>query len=355
MFCKSTILFLLLSPIVAFAAKGDEEHKVTVVKEFRVNETSSVNISTKYGKVTVHIWEKPVCKSTVTVTGFGNDMDQARKMTETIDVKMDESGGDVHITAVSNPGSRWFNQRKDNKDYVNIDIELYVPARLKSMQIENNFGDVLARRLPFPTRLKVNYGFFDVAEAGRMFVSMAYTNKARIGKADELTVQASYSSLNCGKVNEVNFSSNYGNYTFGDVGSMKVQSNYDELKFRSVGTLVLKANYTDVKMEELGSSAIISSNYGSIRVRKIDRNFKSVNADINYTDLRLGVQPGTAFRAQANVKHGDFRAEGFTFKHVSESRSKGNLSYSAITSNGAESSPVISVNGKHSDVKVGED
>lgn len=355
MFCKSTILFLLLSPILVFAAKGDEEHKVTMVKEFRVSESSSVNINTKYGKVTVHIWDKPACKSTVTVTGFGNNAEQARRMTETIDVKMEEGGGNVNIAVVTNSGSKWFNQRKDNKEYVNIDIELFVPSRLKTMNITNSFGDVIARQLPFPSNLKVNYGFIDVADAGRMFLSIAYTNKARIGKADALTVQAAYSSLNCGKIDEVNCTSSYGHYSFGDVNELKLQSNYDELRFRNIGSLVLKSNYSDVRMEELGASAIISSNYGNIRIRKIDKGFKSLNADVNYTDLRLGVVSGTPFRVNAEIRNGNFRADGFTFKHVSENRNKGNLSYSAITSNAVESSPLISVNGKHSDVKVGED
>ncbi len=342
-------------PVRGFCQEGDEEHKVTMVKEFRVSETSSVNVNTKYGKVTIHLWDKPVCKSTVTVTGFGNDADQARKMTETIDIRAAETNGDVNIAVVSNTSSKWFNQRKDNKEYVNIDIELYVPSRLKGMNIENNFGDVIARQLPFASHLKVNYGFIDVADAGRMFLSMAYTNKARIGKVDELTVQAAYSSLNCGNAKEVNCTSSYGNYTFGDVREMKLQSNYDELKFRNIGSIVLKSNYTDVKMEELANSAIISANYCDIKIRKISKDFKSVNADINYTDLRLGVPSGVPFRVRAEIKNGNFRADGFAFKHVNEQRNKGNLSYSAITSNAAESSSLISVNGKHCDVKVGED
>lgn len=355
MFCKSTILFLLLAPALAFAAKGDEEHKVTLVKEFRVSESSKVNISTKYGKVTVNIWDKPMCKTNITVTGYGNNADQARKMTETIDVKASESNGDVNVSVVSNMASKWFNSRKDNKDYVNIDIEVFVPSKLKSMHIENSFGDVLARKLPFPSYLKVNYGYIDVAEAGKLFLSIAYTNKARLGKIQELTVQAAYSSLNCEKANEVNFTSSNGNYTFGDIGELKLQSNYDELKFRTVGSMVMKSNYTDLKMDELGTSAIISSNYGNIKIRRIDKGFKSVNADINYTDLKLGVQSGTPFKASANMRNGNFRADGFEFKHVNEQRNKGNLSYSAITSNASEASALISVNGNYCDVKVGED
>ncbi|WP_126248864.1 DUF4097 family beta strand repeat-containing protein [Chitinophaga rhizosphaerae] len=355
MFSKSTILFLLLCPFFAFAAKGDEEHKVVIVKEFNVGGNSSVNINSKYGKVTVYIWDKPVCKATITVTGFGKDQEQARRMTETIDVKAMESGNSVNITASSNPGSRWFSNKKDNKDYVNIDIDVYVPSKLKAMNIDSNFGDVIARKLPFPSYLKVNYGFIDVAEAGNLFLSINYTNKARIGKTDVLTVQSNYSSLNCESASEVNITSNYGNHSFGNVAEMKVQANYDEIKFKNVGSVVLRANYTDVKMDGLGSSAIISANYGDVRIRKIDKNFKSLNADVNYTDIRLGVQSGTPFRVRAEIRNGDFSADGFVFRHVSENRNKGNLSYSAITSNAGEASPLISVNGKHCDVKVGED
>lgn len=356
MFSKFTILIFLLSPVLAFAAKGDDEHKVTQVKEFRVNDASSVNINTKYGKVTVHIWNNPVCKANITITGFGNDAEQAKRMTETISIQTKEKDGDVYITAVSDAASKWFSYKKDNKDYVNIDMDIYVPSKLKSINIQNNFGDVLARQLPFPASLKVNYGFIDIAESSSSIsLNIAYTNKARLGKMNKVNVNAAYSSLNCEKANEVIFKSSNGTYSFGDIGELNLQSAYDELKFRRVGSMLLRANYTDMKMDELSSSAEISGNYCDIKIRKVGRGFKSLSADINYTDIRFGVQSGTPFRARANVKYGNFSASGFDFKNVSEHREKSSLSYSAITTNASEASPLISVNGKYCDVKVGED
>ncbi|MGN7721867.1 hypothetical protein [Chitinophaga sp. 22620] len=357
MFSKSTLILLLLCPLLVFATKGDEEHKLRITKSFSVRSSSKVIILNKYGKIVVNIWNRNECKADIEIVGFGANAEQARKMAEMVEIKASDNGDAVKMETSYNASGagKWFNfGKKDSRDYVNVNYNLYVPANIAFLVLDNNFGDVLARDLPMVSRVAVNYGFVDIGEAGKkMSVHLNYTDKCRIGKAQELEVHANYSNMRVGNTGKLVLHSNNGNCTFGATGETKISSNYDDIKIQSVKSLEFDGNYTDFKTEQLNGPASISANYGDITLRKITNDFKSIRISTNYTDVELGLGDNSAFRIKASMKNGDLRTRDFEWKDVNQVRNNENLSFSAITANGSDASPVIIINGRYSDVKLG--
>lgn len=355
MHSKSTILLLLLLPFTALAAKGDQEHKIRVVKEFRAGSGSQLAVLNKYGKIVINIWDKPVVRAEVEITGYGKNEEQARSMAEMVDINGTESGNNIRIETRYNPsgGGKWFSfGKKDSRDYVNINYVVNVPRHLSGVALENQFGDILARELPFDARINVNYGFFDIGNAEKLRITMNYTDKARIAQAERLELNANYSSLRCGNTKEVKVNSNNSSYTFGDAGSIRLNSNYDEYRMAGVGEMSFSGNYSNLRANLLKKSAVFNINYVDVSIREVSPTFSSITASLRYSNLKLGIPGSAAFRIVANVSHGDVKTGDFEWKNVTNIRKNSNLSFSAITSNATEASGLIKIDGSYCDVKL---
>jgi len=356
MFSKSTLLFFLLLPFAALAAKGDEEHKIRVTKEVKLNPKARVAITNKYGKIVVNTWDKMECKAEIEIIGYGNSNDQARKMAEMVEINMAASSPDnVKIeTKYSPAGNKWFNfGKRDSKDHVQVNYVLYVPRNLGGMALDNNFGDILARELPFYTHVNINYGFFDIGQSDNgLKVNMNYTDKARIGKADQLEVNANYSSLKADNVGSMKLNSNYSSYTLNKVDDLIIDCNYDDYKVDQIVNLKYSSNYSDIKMNGLKTAGDFRVSYSDVLIRHLSSSFSAINISSTNSDIKLGIAVKTAFRINANLRYGDLDSKGFEWKNVNHVKKNNNLSFSAITANATDASPIIKINGSYSDVRL---
>ncbi|RPD41630.1 hypothetical protein EG028_10000 [Chitinophaga barathri] len=348
---------MLFCPLLVFATKGDEEHKLRVTRTFKAGDGSKIFVQNKYGKIVVNIWDRQECKADVEIVGFGNNAEQARRMAEMVEIKANESGNVVKLETVYNASGtgKWFNfGKKDSRDYVNVNYNLYVPENIAMLMLENNFGDVLARKLPMYSMIKVNYGFIDITEATqKLQLHINYTDKCRIGAARDMEIHANYSSMRVGNAGDIELHSNNGSYTFGTVGAMNIHSNYDDFKIQGMKSLDLDANYTDIRSEKLnGGPVSVKANYGDVALRNISSEFKTLRFSINYTDVRVGLSSRASFRLKAVMKNGDLKTGDFDLKNVNQIRNNSNLSFSAITTNGSDASPSIIIDGRYSDVKL---
>lgn len=356
MFSKSTLLFFLLLPFAALAAKGDEEHKIRVTKEVKLNPKARVAISNKYGKIVVNTWDRMECKAEIEVTGFGNSNEQARKMAEMVEINIAAASPDnVKIeTKYSPAGNKWFNfGKRDSKDHVQVNYTLYVPRNLAGLALENHFGDILARELPFYTNVSINYGFFDIGNSEKgLKVNMNYTDKARIGKADQLEVNANYSSLRADNVSSMKLNSNYSTYTLNKVDDLVIDCNYDDCKVDQIVNLKYSSNYSDIKMNGLKTTGDFRISYSDVLVRHVSPSFNTINISSTNSDVKLGIGLKTAFKINANLRYGDLDAKGFEWKNVVNLKKNNNLSFSAITANATDASATIKINGSYSDVRL---
>lgn len=357
MFSKSTLLLFLLLPFAAMAAKGDEEHKIRLTKEFKLNAKARVAIINKYGKIVVNTWDKQECKADIEITGFGNSEDQARKMAEMVEINIGSgSPSNVKIeTKYSPAGAKWFNfGKRDSKDHVQVNYVIYVPRNLEGLALINNFGDILARELPFYTDISINYGFFDIGSSDKgLKVNMNYTDKARIGKAEGLEVHANYSSLRADDVNTMRLNSNYSSYTLTKIDNLTIDCNYDDCKVDQILNLKYSSNYSDIKMNGLKNAGDFRLTYSDVLIRHLSPSFSAVNISATNSDVKIGVGLKTPLRVIANLQYGDFEAKGFEWKNVNQVKKNNSLSFSAITTNATDASAIIKINGSYSDVKLG--
>jgi hypothetical protein len=353
---RFSILLLLLLPILTYGKKGDSEYKKVIVKEFSTNPGTTLSVSNKYGKIIVHTWNKNEVKATITITGFGKSVEEATSIVNMVDIVQNNSGNSASLQTVYNPsssGSKWFSWggKKDSKDYVNIDYEMYVPERLAQLVLDNNFGDVITDVLSFPASIKMNYCNYDIKEAERTLeLNMNYCDRGRIGKAETVNIRANYSNLKSDMIASLTTRSNYCEYNLGIVTRLATNGNYDEYNINKVGSFNGRNTYTDFRFAEVQSDINSKLVYGDLSVKALGTGFKSAELQLTYTDVKLGVPQRLGLQIKAQLNNGDVRTGEISLKNVSSIKKNSQLIYSASTSNADDRSATVTVNGVYSDI-----
>lgn len=350
------LLFLLL-PLLAQAHNGATVYKKTVVKEFKVNNNATLNLSNKYGKIIFHAWNKNEIQATVTITGFGKNDEQAKAIADLVDINTNQSGNTVSFNSVYSPSknnSGWFSWggKMDSKDYVNIDYDIYIPQSLQDLLVKNQFGDVIADKFSFPVTLEMNYCTFDIREAQNLTFKINYCDKGKIGKAGKVTVRGNYSTIRGEQLESLDANSNYSEYAFGRVGTLKISSNYDDYKMEALGAVLGRSTYSDVVIKELQQSADLNMTYGDVKIEKVGTGFKQADFQLTYSDLKMNFARRQPLSIEANLVYGDIKTGGLELKNVVSIEKSVTLKYSALAGGGSESSPYIKIRGTNTDVKL---
>lgn len=356
---KFNLLFLLLLPVMAFGMKGDSEFKKTVTKEFNNGSNMVLSVSNKYGQVIIHTWKQNKIKATIVITGFGKNAGEAESSANMVNIDEENSNGQISLTTNYSPfggnGVRLFNwgSKRDSKDYVNIDYEIYVPEDLRRLLIDNNFGDVLTDVLSFPTKMGLNYCTYDIKEAQKsLALNMNYCDKGRVGKADALSVHANYSNLKCDNVGSLTARSNYSEYELGSVDALDAKCNYDDFKIQKAGKVSIGSNYSDVSIGELHAELTAKLVYGDLKVKSVGNAFKGGDLSLLYADVKLGGMPSRiALQLNINLNQGDLK-NNLGMKTESSIKKGSKLTYTGIVAGGNEQSPTLVINGTYSDISI---
>jgi len=354
---KFKVLLLLLLPVWACAHNRDIEFKRTVVKEFSVNNNARLDVFNKYGKIVVHTWNKNQVKATIVITGFGKNTTEAQEIANSVDIQTNAGSGSVRLqTSYSSAGSgRWFpwGDKRNSKDYVNIDYELYVPRSLGMLTLENNFGDVITDQLPFAAKMSLNYCFYAIKEVAKTLeMSLNYCEKGRIDKAGDLVIHANYSDLHCEAAGKVDVRSNYSDYTLGSLGSLTARSNYSDYKVQQLGSIDATSNYSDIVISQLRDRADLKLVYSDFKAEDVSDAFKGGEVSLTYSDLELGLSPKCALQIAVDLNYGDLETGDLPLRNISSIKRKTQLTYTALTASGGEQSPRLSIRGVRSDVDL---
>ncbi|WP_212005817.1 hypothetical protein [Chitinophaga sp. HK235] len=353
---RFNFLFCLLFPLFACAEKGEVTYKKVITKEFTVNAGASFNLSNKYGKVVFHAWNKNEIKAVVSVTGFGKNDQEAQGITEMVEIATQQSGAAVSLTTVynSSKSGSWFSfgSKKDSKEYVNIDYDVYIPQSLSRLKVDNVFGDVIADKFSFPAELTMNYCSYDVRDAQDLTLRINYCDKGRIGKANKVVVKGNYSELRAEQLETLDVSSNYSNYTVTNLGDLKLSANYDNYKIQRVNSVAGHVTFSDANLGEVVQDINMKITYGDLTIKKVVPGFKGADLVLTFSDLKVAVPRKLPLQLDILLVNGDLRTGGLELKNVVSNKTSSSLSYTAQAGNGNESSPRIKIKGTNADASL---
>jgi len=306
--------FYLLSFTLSAQEVGKEYHK-----EFVAEPGSALDISNRYGNVTIESWNQNQVIIDVKVTVEMPDKQRAEKLLSYIEVQFTE--GEKLITAKTiidekfnfsgwGSGSRKFS--------IVYKVKMPVGADLK---LSNRYGDTDIDELQGLVNLDIKYGDLTVGKLTRgnekpiSQIVIGY-GKGIIDEAGWLDLEARYSpGMKILKSQALLLDSKYSKIQIGETNSLVGVSKYDNLKIEKIKNLSLDNGYADVNIGLLTNKLEFKGSYGSFSAERITAGFESLNAETRYTGVRLGIDESASYTLDARVSYGGLKINEDNFKY----------------------------------------
>ncbi len=355
------IISLLVLPAALGARPRDIIYRRTIQKDFSVSDKAQLHLGNKYGKMVLHTWDKNEISVTIVVTGYGKSEDEASKMAGMVDIDASQGpgNGDVSISTSYNKPSQGFSSlwhllfsggNNGRKGYVNIDYDVYAPKSLRMLDVEDNYGDVIADAIPTPCDMAINYCNYDLNSITGPFVLKMNYSKGTITRATSIAMSSHYSTLDNEQAGAINTHSSYSNYHLSTVGTFSLNSAYDEVSIDQVDDISGQSDYTHYHIGKLMKSLTLDLRYGDIRVAGLAPDFHSIQIKSSYGGAYFGMDPKTQFRLEAHLSYGNLQTKGFSFKGVNNIRKNSQDSFSGQTTQAGDLAPLISFEGHYSEL-----
>ena len=312
------VLILFLIPLTIFATekKGKYTKSKTINKEFKVSENATLDINNKYGNINIVTWNKNKIVIDVTITTNGNDESKVKSRLEQIDVVFNSRLSKISAkTIIEKKSNSWSLWGKSNNVSMQINYTIKMPVT-NNVELNNDYGAISLDKLKGSAKINCDYGRLTIGELlnSNNKISIDYTNKSTIEYMKGGEINADYSTLHIEKAGKAKLNSDYSHISFGMLESLGYDCDYGDLKIEDCGNIIGNSDYMHTVINKLRGIGDFRSDYGSIKINKLDDHFKSINISSSYTHIKFGLKPTTSFNITASLNYGSFKyGNNFTF------------------------------------------
>jgi hypothetical protein len=341
--------------LVTFSLTAQEVTK-EFHKEFRSGTGTTLDINNRYGDVVIQSWDKDQVVIDVKVTVELPDRTRAERLINYIDVQFKEEDKLISAKTLIDDkfnfsgwgiGSKKFsidytvrmpveNNLTLNNQYGNSDIdELHGLVNFR-IRYGNLTVDKLTRGNEKPiNKLNIAYGKASIDEAGWMDVYCRYSHDVKITKSQALLLDSKYSGI---KISETS--------------SVVGESRYDKLTIEKVKNLVLQSGYSSTNVGELSKKLNYEGGYGSVSVETIPAGFESIDVDVQYMEVKLGLSESANYNLDVHTSYAGVKFREEKFKHEKHIVENNSTTLTGIVGNEATPTATVKVSASFGQVRL---
>ena len=306
-------LLLFLIPLISFAnddKKKKYEKSKTISKKFSVNSNATVDISNKYGNIHVTTWDRNSVEFEIKITVKGNNSDKVERKLNAIDVLFDATSNLVEAkTVIDKNKSSWsFWGKSNNNLNYKINYTVKMP-KSNNANLNNDYGSISLDELKGVANINCDYGKISVGDLLNRSnsINLDYCSKSTINYAKNVNVNIDYSKLSIEKTGNAKLNTDYSTIDIGEAKDVTFNSDYGTVTIDDVESASGNGDYTSLRFGTVRKNLSASTDYGSIRVKKLAKGFESVNITAEYAGIRIGVEPGISFNFDIALQYASFR------------------------------------------------
>ncbi|MFD0795085.1 hypothetical protein ACFQZX_15795 [Mucilaginibacter litoreus] len=300
------------------------ERTKTYSKSYSVDGNDVLQISNRFGKITVNTWNKNEFRVDVTMKFSSDNASIVDEMFDGTNI-IDSKNGSV----VSFRTSTWSNKHKggDTRQQMSIDYNVYMPAG-NALDIDNKFGPVTLPSLSGKATLRVQFG--------------ALTAQQLTNAQNDVSIKFSQD--------------NPSTIAFFNGARLKVE--FSKFKAGTIDNGVASFSFSDVSIDKLKSSADISIKFGDgLSIGNIDKSVKSVNINASNTRVDLDFNESLNFNFDVTTRLGSFNYNDDKVKVITRSPSDDERGFSQTKNYKGyvgrnNSGPNVVVNARFAEIKI---
>lgn len=289
------LFFILFLSSQLLHAEGYKETR-SVSKSIKTDKDSKINITNKYGSISINTWEKDSVRFEIELTISGTNKSKVEKLYKNIDFKF--SGDETNYfveTSFGNDFNTFWNDLKSHSEFilpgaknVTINYTVYTPDNI-GLTITNKYGEVYIDDFRGDLKLKLSNG---VLKAGSLHANSNLNlnfSDAVINEFSNGEITLSYSELVLDKCQNMKLISRSSTIFIEDVERLELDTRRDKVFLSQVNFIKGESYFSRVSIKTIRKEMEFSVKYGMLKVNKINQELDRLLLDLNYTDVSLYV------------------------------------------------------------------
>jgi hypothetical protein len=351
---KSGMLLLLTAIFLSFTLSAQEVTK-EYHKEYKADKTTTLDVSNRYGDVVIQSWDKDQVVIDVKVTVDVPGRDRAERLLSMIDVQFTEGTNLISAKTVIDDKFS-FSGWGDNRRF-RIDYTIKMPA-VTNLTLANKYGNTDIDELAGLVNLDIKYGNLTAVKLTRgnekpfSKLTLAY-GKGSINETGWLDVYVRYcGSLEITKGQALLLDSRYSKLKIGETSSIVGESKYDNVDIEKVNNFVLMSGYATVNVGALAKKLSFQGSYGSLSVEEIPAGFESIEVDVRYMGVRLGIAESASYKIEGEASYGGIKFNQDKFKYQKHIVENNSTELSGVVGNEASPTSNVKISASYGTVKL---
>ncbi|MBN2807026.1 MAG: hypothetical protein JXR22_10245 [Prolixibacteraceae bacterium] len=287
-------LIALLGLAGMLSARAQVSDSKKVVKGFRVDKSSIIDISNKYGDISLEVWDKDSVFVEIACEVSEKSYDRLQKKMDEINFELTHSGHNVVISTIIGESKNMIISEliklKENigmgESLVNIDMKIKVPDNL-DLRIKNKFGNIYLDDYHGDLTIDLSNGKLKAHDLnGYVNLKLNFGNGV-IRNIDSGNLEIYYSDFNLSSSRRLRVNSKTSDITFTEIGQLLVNSSRDHYRIRMINNFESQASWTDFSITEFTQKSNIVMNYGEITIENIRPSMENIMIDARSTRINL--------------------------------------------------------------------
>ncbi len=357
---KLGIVFLLI-PLLSFSnnIKGKYKKTKKVSKTFEANRNTVLNIQNKYGNIDITTWNENRIVIDVTITVSGNDEEQVEDKLEKIRIKFDENGNQVSATTHTGKtkskswfSSSWFSWSTSSNLNYQIDYTVKMPIE-NNLNVFNDYGSIVLNELNGEANINCDYGKIIIGDLNNTHnvINIDYTNHSSIDFINKGTINADFSKFSLEKANEITLNADYTTSHFEEIKNLDFNCDFGKMTLGKVHTMSGYTDYTTVNIEEVTQNIDLNTSFGSLKIQSLNEGFIKADITASYTSIKIGIDPKASCQIKSDLSFGKLSYEGDLFNFNRKKIKSTSKSYSGYF-NSENSDAILKTNSEFGSVKL---
>ena len=298
-----------------------------IKKEFSVNSDATLTLYNLYGNINVHSWDQDKVEIIIKIQAEGRNRKRILERLEDVNITFSNTADEVSVKTDIIEKNYWtfsldpFFIGLDNNQYsfglgiipepsFQINYIVKMPNNNQAV-IYNKYGDIFIDELKGSASIDCQSGNLNI---GRLLhhdnkIELAYSSNSNIDYMKQGTIQVDYSNLDIVESEVIDLNANYSNVQINVVDELKFNCDYGKLGLGSVGNLEGDGDYVDITIGKIDFDAIISLDYGALKIRSIGLDARSISIDSDYTAIDLGIDPEWSFNFEVETSYTGFKSD----------------------------------------------
>ena len=338
------VLVFITGTIFQSFGNGQTE-RILDEKSFPVKTNAELVIDHEFGNLECANWDKDEISVTIIARVDSENEDKIQKGISRISYEVSGNSDRVSVRCRVNNRGKW-NQN------VSVDVKIMMPEDVV-LDVNHKFGKGFIETANGPSKVHSEYGSMKIKALNSAESKMKVDfGEGKITHMAGGSMSISYSKIWVGTAGNLSLNMEYSNGEIEEADHLTVKQEGGDLKIESLAHIEGSSGFGSLKIGSLTKSLDIDSEYGSLTVRDISKDFSSIRVNNSFGSTKLIIDEDATYQLNAEAEFGsvDFPSSLANITYREKSINK--TIYKGIIGNGQVAQSTVTVNSEYGSVKL---